>query len=181
MSNTNNTDQFTQISRFPRYGISVDGVVINLITRKPIKLQESENSYTYVNFTICRKTYRPLVHRLVAETFIPNPENKSQVNHINGNKHDNSASNLEWCTAKENTRHAYSTGLRRYNHSDYRTRRIIESRAITCTWVHEEKGVFIGSAAELMRSYPDDKLNKAALCQVRKRSRKQHKGWEVLS
>ena len=52
-----------------------------------------------------------MIHRLVAEHFIPNPEGKPQVNHIDGNRSNNCADNLEWVTNSENTAHAYRTGL----------------------------------------------------------------------
>lgn len=69
----------------------------------------------YYNVDLCKncvEDYRR-IHRLVAEAFIENDDknNKTYINHIDGNKHNNHISNLEWCTASYNTKHAYDTGL----------------------------------------------------------------------
>lgn len=55
------------------------------------------------------------VHRLIAETFIPNPNNLPCVNHKDGNKQNNAVDNLEWCSHSENTLHSYRTGLQKSN------------------------------------------------------------------
>ena len=66
----------------------------------------------YLRIGVKDKDY--YVHRLVAAAFCPNPRGLKEVNHIDGNKRNNAASNLEWCTRSENNRHAFKTGLRSY-------------------------------------------------------------------
>lgn len=69
---------------------------------KRIRLSDGNSSLSY------------LVHRLVAIAFIPNPDNKETVNHLDGNKANNSVENLEWATQSENNKHAFRTGLKRF-------------------------------------------------------------------
>ena len=76
-------------------------------------LSHEVNNKGYITTTLCKNTKIKvfLVHRLVAKAFIPNPNNLSQVNHKDGNKENNHANNLEWCTQSINMRHAYKQGL----------------------------------------------------------------------
>lgn len=76
-----------------------------------LKPMHDKNGYCKVSLYKNRKMRMVSIHRLVAEAFIPNLENKPQVNHIDGDKDNNSVYNLEWCTNKENIEHAIKTGL----------------------------------------------------------------------
>ena len=82
---------------------------------KIIKGEITSGGYCRVHISHNGVEYKFLVHRLVAEAFIPNPKRLPEVNHKDGNKQNNSVDNLEWCTRSQNTSHAFKTGLRNYN------------------------------------------------------------------
>ena len=83
---------------------------LRLTNGQPMKQVFNKKGYPEVRF---RKegTHTKLIHRLVAKAFVPNRDNKSQVNHIDGNKLNNRADNLEWVNNSENQLHAYKLGL----------------------------------------------------------------------
>ena len=81
------------------------------IPERILKTGKNKCGYALVVLMKNNKRHNKLVHRLVAEAFINNPENYAVVNHIDGNKQNNNVSNLEWCSTSYNVKHAYLTGL----------------------------------------------------------------------
>ena len=102
------------------------------IRKLPIGIQDYEKirneGYLYVEISRFPKLY--FVHRIVASAFIPNPDNKETVNHIDGNKENNCVSNLEWSTMKEQIDHAFSIGLRSYQTEIDKCRRMTENNCM---------------------------------------------------
>lgn len=91
--------------------IKSKGSSVRLLKGRHLKIKTKPNGYLTVALCKHSKVKFKYTHRLVAEAFIPNPENKPQVNHINGIKSDNRVENLEWITAHDNLIHARTTGL----------------------------------------------------------------------
>ena len=103
---------FKQHESYPNYLISDSGEIKNIITNKMLKGSISENGYRY--FRLINQEGKKKMeygHRLVAEVFLPNPNNLPVVNHLDGNKLNNHVDNLEWATYSENAYHAHHNGL----------------------------------------------------------------------
>lgn len=97
---------------YPAYEVSNFGRVKSFKQGKQRILKPIlKYGYFYVMLYKVNKSKQISVHRLVAQLFIPNLDNKPEINHIDGNKQNNHVSNLEWCTSSENERHAVVIGL----------------------------------------------------------------------
>lgn len=94
-----------------QYLVSALGEVHSMKTNRILKLAKGNSGYLQVVLRINGKGQGRMVHRLVATAFVPNPANLPVVNHINGDKLDNRAENLEWCTYSQNSIHANRAGL----------------------------------------------------------------------
>lgn len=105
------------------YMVSDTGVVYSKRTEKVLKQWQHPHGYLHIATKIggrngVNKCFK--VHRFVAEAFIPNPEGKPFVNHLDGDKTNNNVSNLEWVTNSENMLHAFAMGLAKPRQQEYK-------------------------------------------------------------
>lgn len=114
---------FKLIDGFKNYSVSNLGNVKNNKTKRLLKIQK-KSGYSTVSLSNENKLYCFLVHRLVAQAFILNPENKLTVNHINHNTHDNRVENLEWNNQKEQNEYNYKTETEK--------RKTCRARSVVC-------------------------------------------------
>lgn len=92
------------------YEISDDGIIRNTQTNHVLALSKDEKGYLYTSLYVNGNRYGKFVHRLVAEAFIPNPENKPNINHKDFDTGNPKVGNLEWCTQKENIDYTIQMG-----------------------------------------------------------------------
>ena len=118
-----------------KYEISNQGQLRNSKTLKILKPRIHSQGYLYASLRKNKAQFSKGVHRLVAEAFIPNPENKSDVTHINGIKRNNSVENLMWVTSSEGSKLSFANGRepnRKKAVQDLQTNQTYDSLAIAC-------------------------------------------------
>ncbi len=121
-------EEWKQVPGYERYLVSNTGRVISTARGKAKELKAQQDAIGYVHFRLYPAdrrfgTYGPgrgvkpklfKGHRLVAETFIANADTTLQINHLDGNKHNNRVTNLEFCTAHHNIQHSWDSGMRKH-------------------------------------------------------------------
>lgn len=148
-----------------QYTIYEDGRIHNDTNGKWIRGTSitKKNRYVMIHLgTDEAGKFLPL-HRLVAQIFLPNPNNYPQVNHIDGNRYNNAASNLEWCTAKQNIRHCWDTGLHMIQHGELiGTHKLTEEEA---KWIYSFRDTGL-TAKQFVNRYRFYKVHKKTVWSI---------------
>lgn len=153
------------------YLVSKDGEVFSLFTNKLLKLSESKGTgYIVVNIRVRGERQPVYVHRLVAEAFIDNPNDLPEVNHKDGNKHNNIYTNLEWVTGQQNKDHAKATGLIKIGSQLKRAKLTEEKVEIICQMLQE--GFTTGNILNIVDFY----VTRSLLLNIRAR-----RDWKHIS
>lgn len=157
-----------EVSDTPGYEVSNLGRVRSVDRDFTVKNQSTKTTTIRLPGRILRpqkmgKNYRMVwaagrsrkIHRLVAEAFLPNPNQLPEVNHINGDKNDNRVENLEWCTTRENAIHAYLLGLRqrKFTPEQIRAIRAAVANGTPSKTIAQEHGVSPKSINAICRRY----------------------------
>ena len=104
-------ERWSIIKDFPNYEVSTDGNIRHSYGKKSRKSVQDHNGYYKTELYNNGKRSVKRINRLVAEAFIPNPDNLPEVNHKDGNKHNNNVDNLEWITKSDNMKHGFKNGI----------------------------------------------------------------------
>ena len=127
----NPEEKWSVVPRYEDYSISNFGRLIKNNTFKLLKPQKVGVNGSYRCYTLYNDSDHEweYAHRLVAQAFIPNPDNLPDINHKNSNTTDNNVDNLEWCTATDNIQHAIKSGrMRGYILNNYQKKKLLNTK-----------------------------------------------------
>lgn len=154
-----------------RYQVSNKGRVKSLNykrSKKPKLLTTTLHDWGYLQVRLKRKTF--YVHRLVAEAFLPNPESKPTVNHLDGNKANNKLVNLEWATLSENNKHAYKIGLKDQSGAKNGFSKLKQEEVLTIYLLKDCKGITQKEIADVYN------VNHSTVSNIQNK-----KNWKILT